>query len=206
MIDEALKQLNIWQTQGLDLEISINISSQHLLESTFIDDIKAVIQKYPDVNTEFFQLEILESSAIDDIKAISQIINILYNDFSIICALDDFGTGYSSLSYIRSLPVHVIKIDHSFVRDMLSDSDDYSIVESVVMITKAFNRIVIAEGVESLSHGLELLSLGCQTAQGYAIGKPMPADELPDRLSHYIPNQDWIDYGHDCNDSENLTN
>ena len=87
-------------------------------------------------------------------------------------ALDDFGTGYSSLSYFRRLPADILKIDQSFVRDMLDDPDDLAIVEGVIGLTQAFKRKVIAEGVESVEHGLVLLLLGCDVAQGYGIAHP----------------------------------
>jgi hypothetical protein len=92
--------------------------------------------------------------------------------------LDDFGTGYSSLAYFRNLSADLIKIDQSFVRDMLEDPNDLGIVDSVVRLAQAFNRPVIAEGVETLEHGAALLLLGCKLAQGYGVARPMPADQL----------------------------
>jgi EAL domain-containing protein (putative c-di-GMP-specific phosphodiesterase class I) len=88
-------------------------------------------------------------------------------------ALDDFGTGYSSLTYLKRLPVEVLKIDQSFVRDMLDNPDDLSILDGVLGLSRAFQRKVIAEGVETLAHGQMLLRLGCELAQGYAIARPM---------------------------------
>ena len=89
-------------------------------------------------------------------------------------ALDDFGTGYSSLTYFRRLPADTLKIDQSFVRDMLDDPDDLAIVEGVIGLTRAFNRHVVAEGVETPEHGPILLQLGCDIAPGYGIARPMP--------------------------------
>ena len=89
-------------------------------------------------------------------------------------ALDDFGTGYSSLTYLKRLPADLLKIDQSFVRDMLDDLDDLSILEGVLGMSRAFQRQAIAEGVETLAHGEMLLRLGCELAQGYAIARPMP--------------------------------
>jgi EAL domain-containing protein (putative c-di-GMP-specific phosphodiesterase class I) len=100
-------------------------------------------------------------------------------------SLDEFGTGYSSLAYFRNLPVDILKIDQSFVRDMLQDKEDRSIVESVVRLATAFNRQVIAEGVETSEHATELLKLGCFLAQGYGIARPMPAASLPDWLGEW---------------------
>lgn len=94
-------------------------------------------------------------------------------------ALDDFGTGYSSLTYLKRLPVDILKIDQSFIRDMLHDADDLSIIEGIIGLAKSFRRLVVAEGVETAGHGERLLALGCELGQGYAIAKPMPATELP---------------------------
>jgi EAL domain-containing protein (putative c-di-GMP-specific phosphodiesterase class I) len=106
-------------------------------------------------------------------------------------ALDDFGTGYSSLSHLRRLPASLIKIDQTFVRDMLIDSDDLSIVESVVILAKTFKRDVIAEGVESIAHGVALLHLGCELAQGYEIARPMMAKDIPLWAANWQPDVAW---------------
>jgi hypothetical protein len=106
-------------------------------------------------------------------------------------SLDDFGTGYSSLTYLKHLPVTSLKIDQSFVRDMLDDPDDLSILEGVLGLANAFHRVVIAEGVETVEHGQLLLQLGCELAQGYGIARPMPAHELPHWAENWVPNQEW---------------
>jgi EAL domain-containing protein (putative c-di-GMP-specific phosphodiesterase class I) len=94
-------------------------------------------------------------------------------------ALDDFGTGYSSLTYLKHLPAETLKIDQSFVRDMVSDPDDLAIVNGVIGLARAFGRKVIAEGVETAEQSALLLSLGCHCMQGYGIARPMPPEELP---------------------------
>ena len=106
-------------------------------------------------------------------------------------ALDDFGTGYSSLTYLKHLPVTLIKIDKSFVRDMLDDPDDLSILEGVIGLARAFKREVIAEGLETPAHGARLLQLGCELAQGYSIARPMPAAEVPHWVAHWRPDPAW---------------
>jgi EAL domain-containing protein (putative c-di-GMP-specific phosphodiesterase class I) len=100
-------------------------------------------------------------------------------------ALDDFGTGYSSLTYLKALPAETLKIDQSFVRDMLTDADDLAIVKGVIGLAQAFKRNVIAEGVETLAHGELLLTLGCNLAQGYGIARPMPAEQVPAWVAHW---------------------
>ena len=106
-------------------------------------------------------------------------------------AIDDFGTGYSSLTHLRRLPVELLKIDQSFIRDMLIDSEDLAIVKGVIGLAKAFGRKVIAEGVETVAHGSALLDLGCNLAQGYGIARPMPAKRLPEWVVNWQPDSAW---------------
>ena len=106
-------------------------------------------------------------------------------------ALDDFGTGYSSLVHLRRMPVDTLKIDQSFVRDMLDDPDDLAIVESVVRLCASFRRHVVAEGVETELHASALLAMGCNTGQGYGIARPMPAEALPAWLKKWRVQGFW---------------
>ena len=197
VITEALQQLEVWQQQGIKLEVSVNISSNHLLSSSFVIDLEKSLENYPPENSQYLQLEILESSALGDINTINNTIKSCQKHLGVSFALDDFGTGYSSLTHLRNLPVSTIKIDQSFVRDMLDDPSDYSIIDGVIALTKSFHRNVIAEGVETTAHGLMLLLMGCEEAQGYQIAKPMPAAAFSQWLSTYIPNQEWRLCGND---------
>jgi len=106
-------------------------------------------------------------------------------------ALDDFGTGYSSLAFLKRLPAEQIKIDQSFVRDMLVNAEDLTIVKGVIGLARAFGREVIAEGVETVAHGTLLLGLGCELAQGYGIARPMPAQEMPAWVAGWRPDAAW---------------
>jgi len=189
--NEALAQLELWQRQGIQIEVSINISSRHLLSDTFHARLECSLAKYPTVNSRSLQLEILESSVIGDIKAITDTIDICRSTSGVSFALDDFGTGYSSLTHLRNLPADTIKIDQSFIRDILDDPNDYAIIDGVIGLAYSFNRNVIAEGVETTAHGLMLLLMGCELAQGYGIAKPMPANELANWLDNYKPNHEW---------------
>jgi len=192
VINEAIQQLDYWQQQGVILEVSVNISSNHLLSPTFVAVLEKCLAKHSSISPQYLQLEILESSALGDINKINNIIETCQLQLGVGFALDDFGTGYSSLTHLRSLPVDIIKIDQSFVRDMLDDPNDYSIIDGVIALSKSFNRSVIAEGVETTNHGLILLLMGCEQAQGYAIAKPMPALIFLPWLSSYIPNKSWL--------------
>jgi len=191
VINEALKQLDNWREQGIDIEVSINISSYHMQHPSFVADLRAAMVLYPKVHSKNIQLEILESSALGDLQSISRIIKACIHELGVNVALDDFGTGYSSLTHLRSLPAQTIKIDQSFVRDMLDDPNDYAIIDGIIGLAESFNREVIAEGVETSDHGLMLLAIGCYEAQGYGIARPMPADKIPAWLSDYKPDTQW---------------
>jgi EAL domain-containing protein (putative c-di-GMP-specific phosphodiesterase class I) len=135
---------------------------------------------------------VLETAAIADIDLAVSILQGC-RELGVHFALDDFGTGYSSLTYLRKLPIDTLKIDQSFVRTMLADSEDLGIVEGVIRLAKAFNREVIAEGVETLEHGSALLKLGCHQAQGYGIARPMPAHEFIPWSEQWQRDQLWLE-------------
>ena len=195
VINEALLQMDTWLQQDINLEVSINISSHHLQSNVFFDQLSEALDKYPNVNSQDLQLEILESSALGDINTISGIIKSCQNVLGVDVALDDFGTGYSSLTHMKNLSANTIKIDQTFVRDLLDDPNNYSIIEGIIGLAKAFNREVIAEGVETDAHGLMLLIMGCSEAQGYGVSRPLPTEELMTWLADYCPNPYWTDYG-----------
>ncbi len=177
VIDAALKQMEVWCAAGLDLPVSVNIGSRQLQQTGFMKQLKALLAKHPEVSAASLELEVLETSALSDMVQVSQVIEEC-SLLGVMCALDDFGTGYSSLTYLKRLRVATLKIDQSFVRDMLDDPDDMAILEGVIGLAAAFGREVIAEGVETMAHGRLLLQLGCDMAQGFGIARPMPADQL----------------------------
>jgi len=173
----ALQQMHAWHQAGLNLEISINISGYHLESPHFVENLKEQLARYPNLPLGKLQIEVLETVALNDIAIVREIIEEC-RKFGVVFALDDFGTGYSSLSYLSALPVDVLKIDQSFVRDMLEDQGDRAIVQGIIALAKAFNRQTVAEGVETEGHYQALLEMGCELGQGYGIAKPMPAAEL----------------------------
>jgi len=195
VIEQALGQLASWKKAGISLEVSINIASYHLQSDTFISQLKAALSKQPTVSASSLQLEILESSALGDTQVINSIIKSCQEVLEVKFALDDFGTGYSSLTHLRNLPAETIKIDQTFVRGMLDDPDDCAIVDSIIGLADSFEREVIAEGVETTEHGLMLLLMGCDHAQGYGIAKPMPAEDIPEWLISYSMNNAWVTCG-----------
>jgi len=135
-------------------------------------------------------MEVLETSALHDLEHTARTISACAR-LGVNFALDDFGTGYSSLTYLKHLPVTLIKIDQSFVRDMLDDTDDLAILEGVIGLAHTFRRQVIAEGVESVQHATRLLQLGCELAQGNGIAPPMPAADIPAWAARWKPDPAW---------------
>jgi diguanylate cyclase (GGDEF)-like protein/PAS domain S-box-containing protein len=190
VIETALAQVAAWQAQNLDLPVSVNIAAHHLQQADFVARLKTLLAAHPAVRPGRLELEVLESSALEDVSNVSAIIAACA-DLGVSFALDDFGTGYSSLTYLKRLPARVLKIDQSFVRDMLSDPDDLSIIDGVLGLATSFGRQVIAEGVETVAHGVALLQLGCELAQGYGIARPMPAEQLTAWCNHWQPDPRW---------------
>ena len=191
VIKTALQQLQTWNDQGLHLNVSINIAPQHLKAENFVNDLLAQLVVFPHVDPTQLELEIVESSSIDDPEKVMDVIA-RCQSHGLRFALDDFGTGYSSLTYLKQLKVNSLKIDQSFVRDMLMDSEDLTIVQGVIGLAKAFGKTVIAEGVESREHGCKLLQLGCELAQGYGISRPMPPEKVPDWIGHWYSHASWV--------------
>ncbi len=177
VIASALEQAARWQQQGRPLKVSVNVSAHHLLHPDFLDDLRGALARHPGLPADFLELEVLESVSISDMEHTARVLEECHR-IGVKLALDDFGTGYSSLTYLRRLPVDTLKIDQSFVRDMLTDLEDHGIVEAVIRMARAFDRAVIAEGVETLAHGTALLQMGCHLVQGYGIARPMPDHEV----------------------------
>lgn len=189
-LESALMQIAAWQQMGLRLALSVNVGAYQLQDDNFVSLLTALLAQYPDVAPALLQLEILETSALDDTAKVSRTMKDCCA-LGVSFALDDFGTGYSSLTYLRRLPIEYLKIDQSFVRDMLFDPDDMSIVRGIIGLSNSFRREVIAEGVETIAHGTALISLGCVHGQGHGIAKPMPADDLPAWIASWSPDPAW---------------
>ncbi len=190
VIDTALRQLESWRETGLDLPVSVNLGARQLQQTDFVSRLLELLAAHPKVSPENLELEVLETSALKDLEHASQVIRQCRKQ-GIRFALDDFGTGYSSLTYFRHLPIDDLKIDQSFIRNMLDTPDDLIILDGVLAMAEAFGRQVIAEGVETPDHGLLLLQLGCELAQGYGIARPMPASEMPGWAKTWQPDSIW---------------
>ena len=191
VINEAISQIQRWHDQGLTVPVSVNVGARQLLQGDFVDRLRFILAKHKNFDSSLLEIEVLETSALEDVNRASQIIEEC-KTLGIHFALDDFGTGYSSLTYLKQLPVKTLKIDQSFVRDMLKNVDDLAILVGIIGLAKAFNREVIAEGVETHEHGKKLLLLGCDLAQGYGIARPMPSEQLREWAQKWNQDHEWL--------------
>ncbi len=177
VIETALQQMEAWKREGFALPVSVNVSAFELQQPEFAAHLCARLQAHPQLKPSDLELEVLETSALRNVLFSAQALATC-REAGVQISVDDFGTGYSSLAYLKRLPAHVLKIDQSFVRDMLDEQESLPILRGILGLAEAFRMHVIAEGVETVEHGLMLLHLGCDCAQGYGIASPMPAEEL----------------------------
>ncbi len=195
VMDRALRLLEDWQSAGLDLTMSLNLSACSLQDTGFVAALQEMLAQHPGVDPACLLFEIIESEALRDIETTASVIRacaVLGVQF----ALDGFGNGYASLTDFRCLPAQVVKIDQTVVRDILRSRDGRNLVKGVIGIANAFQREVIAEGVESAAHGLLLMDLGCTLAQGYGIADPMSPEQLVAWIEGFHPPQLWTDRPH----------
>ncbi len=177
VLAQALEHLSQWRRGGLDITVSVNISARHLQEPDFAQRLSELLARHKEPLAAHLELEMLETEAHADIDATSALVA-RCQGVGVRFALDDFGTGYSTLAYLKRLPVDVLKIDRSFVHQMLDDSQDRAIVEGVIGLARTFGCVVVAEGVESPAQARALLEMGCEIGQGTGIAAPMPADQV----------------------------
>ncbi len=178
VLTTALAQAAQWAAQGLALPVSINISAIQMQDAGFVQLLSASLARHPQLPPGTLELEILETTALEDMAKVSQTMRAC-QALGVHFTLDDFGTGYSSLTYLKRLPAESLKIDRSFVHNMLSDRDDLAIVQGVIGLAATFKREVVAEGVETQAHGEMLLSMGCPLVQGDGLARAMPASAIP---------------------------
>jgi diguanylate cyclase (GGDEF)-like protein len=177
VLDQACRQLREWHDQGfLDLRMAVNLSTVQLHHAELPRVVNNLLQMYR-LPPRSLELEVTETGLMEDITTAAQHLLSLRRSGALI-AIDDFGTGYSSLSYLKSLPLDKIKIDKSFVQDLLDDEDDATIVRAIIQLGKSLGMQVIAEGVETVEQEAYIIAEGCHEGQGYYYSKPLPAREL----------------------------
>lgn len=190
ILHEAMRQRRRWQDVGIRLPVSVNIFPHHLQRLDFAERLEALLMAYPELDPGGLELEILETTDLQDVEEIALRLDACMR-LGVRFSLDDFGTGFSSLAYLRLLPAHTVKIDRSFVRDILDDLNDELLVHGMVHIAESLGKQVVAEGVETIAHGVALLRCGCHLAQGFGIGTPMPADDLEQWLFSWEQPDAW---------------
>ena len=181
VLDVALEQWRRWHDQGLELTVAVNITGRDLFDQRFAYEVKDLLTRWK-VPPSCLELEITENTVLVDPVRAHSILNSL-SDHGVRLAIDDFGTGNSSLSQLKRLPVQVLKIDKSFVLQMLVDEDDAAIVRSTIELAHNLGLKVVAEGIESAAMWLRLRQLGCDIGQGYYLSGPLPPDRLTTLLS-----------------------
>ncbi|MFZ5620602.1 MAG: putative bifunctional diguanylate cyclase/phosphodiesterase [Pseudomonadota bacterium] len=176
VIMAALRQAAAWRRTGMELPIAVNLSAHSLRDREFLGRLERMFIDW-EASADWLEFEITESAIMDDPEHALDILRRLH-ELGIALFIDDFGTGYSSLSYLQRLPVDALKIDRSFVKDLLEDKDSASIVRSTITLAHDLGIGVVAEGIETAAVRDRLAELACDQAQGYFFGKPMPAEEF----------------------------
>lgn len=176
-------QLKAWERNSLTqhLTISINVSAKQCRQADFVAQVKAAAKHY-DIDPSLLKLELTESILLENIEDIITTMHAL-KEVGIHFSLDDFGTGYSSLQYLKQLPLHQLKIDKSFVRNIAMDQSDQAIVRTIIAMANSLELNVIAEGVETEEQQKFLESNHCNHYQGYLFGKPLPIEQFEAMIS-----------------------
>jgi diguanylate cyclase (GGDEF)-like protein/PAS domain S-box-containing protein len=182
VIETACAQLKIWQqnTFTKDIVLSINVSAKQFRQADFIEQIQDAVNRHG-INPSLLKLELTESLLLDDVEEIIITMTTL-RDIGVQFSLDDFGTGYSSLMYLKRLPLNQLKIDQSFVRDLITDVSDQAIVHTIIAMAKSLSLDIIAEGVETEEQLQFLLNKGCTCYQGYLFSRPLPIMQFEELL------------------------
>ena len=188
VLDAALGQCRVWLDDGLELPVAVNLSARTLLDRSLSTEIRQMLS-YWKLPPRLLTLEITESALMSDPVRAAEMLAELAG-LGVRVSIDDFGTGYSSLSSLRMLPVHELKIDRSFVRDMLTQPQDASIVRAIVDLGHTLGLSVVAEGIEDEATAAELARLGCDIGQGYHLGAPATAQRLHSELAR--PAGEWV--------------
>ncbi|QIL80249.1 EAL domain-containing protein [Diaphorobacter sp. HDW4A] len=191
-MDSVLTHISQLKSQGLEMQISVNIDAERLRHRDFANWVLGHLERHPDVQPRQLDLEITENAALYDINHVARELAQL-RAIGISVSLDDFGTGYSSLAYLRRLPIDQLKLDQSYVRGMMQDPADQAIVQGVIGLARSFGYRIVAEGVESVEQGILLVRMGCLIAQGHIISRPMPAEHFADWAKHWHAPRSWLE-------------
>ena len=183
VLDEACRQVSAWRRDGLDINLSVNISTKELTDPDLVDRITATASS-SGFDLAALWLEVTESALVEDVEAATRQLQQL-TELGIGISIDDFGTGWASLTYLRQFPIHLLKIDRSFVTGIDHDPSSAAIARSVISLAGELDLFVVAEGIETEAEAKHLRRLGCRLGQGYLYGHPVPASEID--LSRFAP-------------------
>jgi EAL domain-containing protein (putative c-di-GMP-specific phosphodiesterase class I) len=182
VLETACRQLKAWEQDeaARNLILSVNVSAQQFLQEDFVEQVRSAMQRYA-INPNLLKLELTESMLLDHVERIIATMNAL-KALGVRFSLDDFGTGYSSLQYLNKLPLNQLKIDRSFVRDLVANSSDKEIVCTIIAMAHNLNLHVIAEGVETEEQRQFLFNAGCSDYQGFLFSQPLPIEQFSELL------------------------
>jgi EAL domain-containing protein (putative c-di-GMP-specific phosphodiesterase class I) len=184
-LHSSLRQWRVWEQEGINLVLSVNLSARSLMDPLLPDQVSEIIRSYH-IPSEYLELEITESAIMaDPARALENLSHLKRSGIRL--SIDDFGTGYSSLGYLKKLPVDSLKIDKSFVFNMATEKDDVVIVKSTIDLAHNLGLTVVAEGVENQETLDQLIGMGCDTAQGYFMSRPL----APEQLNLWLTDSTW---------------
>jgi len=187
VIDEACRQLREWHLQGnTDWSVAVNLSALQFEQAGLVETVVNALETHR-IQPELLTLEVTETTAMRDPDESVRILTEL-TELGVKASIDDFGTGYSSLLYLKRLPASELKIDRAFVNELQAQTEDATIVTAIVALAQTLNLKVVAEGVETAEQQQFLTGLGCNTLQGYLLGRPVPPDQVPD-LKHFVESE-----------------
>ncbi len=185
VLRQALRQVRAWKEEGRDISVSVNLSARNLTDGRLPQVVQELLA-LEGVEPNWLEVEVTETSAMADPARAANVLHEL-SELGVAVSVDDYGTGYSSLSYLRSLPIGTLKIDRSFVTDMLINEENAVIVRSTIELARNLDLKVVAEGVEDVETCQALAGLGCDVAQGYYVSRPLPAADLAGLLDRLAP-------------------
>jgi diguanylate cyclase (GGDEF)-like protein len=191
VLEEACRQLNTWKKQGLqNVTVSVNLSGHQLSTPDFMKNLKKILKR-TGIDPHALELEITETALMENIRSYHSLLEEI-RSLGIRMAIDDFGTGYSSLSYLKKLPIQTLKIDRSFIRDVVNNKDDAAIVCATISMAQRMGLNIIAEGVETKEHMDFLLQNGCELMQGFYFSCPLAPAQVEEFLLKHLADQDHL--------------
>ncbi|MCU1386677.1 MAG: eal and ggdef domain containing protein [Ilumatobacteraceae bacterium] len=183
VLDLSLAQCAAWRRAGIDVSVAVNLSARTLGDVSLVDNVRVTLARYG-LPATALELELTESALLDDHQRANEAL-VELRKMGVTLSVDDFGTGYASIGYLTNLPIDVLKIDQSFVFDLLTDARSAAVVRCTIDLARQLGLQVVAEGVEDEATLAELHRLGCDDAQGYLIARPMPAEQLGGRIGRW---------------------